>query len=222
MAESDVLLTIAEVAIAFAGFSSLVGILGQRSSLDDPRVLGTRMRGMLLSSLIVTAFAILPGALGRYAAAPELVWRWSSLGLLAASAMYFVWVLLSFRSLGRAAMTRTRVQRFVILPTVILTLTSLTALLVMNVILARPWIYLTALLLVLFQSGFTFCHIVFSFLPRVRLDGLPMRRRPQVVGEISPATEQAIATDAGRLVGTCYALVSVGVALQNRETLVGD
>ena len=37
MPESDVLLTIAEVAVAFAGFASLVGVLGQRSSADDPR-----------------------------------------------------------------------------------------------------------------------------------------------------------------------------------------
>ena len=34
MSESDVLLTIAEVAVAFAGFASLVGVLGQRSSAD--------------------------------------------------------------------------------------------------------------------------------------------------------------------------------------------
>ena len=84
MPESDVLLTIAEVAVAFAGFSSLVGILGQRSSLDDPRVLGVRMRAMLLSSLVVVAFSILPVALGRYAATSELVWRSSSLGASAA------------------------------------------------------------------------------------------------------------------------------------------
>ncbi len=58
MSESDVLLTIAEVAVAFAGFASLVGVLGQRSSADDPRVIGLRMRGMLLSSLMVVAFSI--------------------------------------------------------------------------------------------------------------------------------------------------------------------
>ena len=171
MSDSDVLLTIAEVAVAFAGFSSLVSILGRRNSLDDPRVLGVRMRAMLLSSLVVVAFSILPVILGRYGTTPELVWRSSSVALLAASGIFFVWVLMSFRALGRAAMMRTRVQSFLIAPTVLLTLTSLIALLVANVILARSEIYLTALLLVLFQSGFTFCFIVFSFLPRVRVDG---------------------------------------------------
>ncbi len=33
--------------------------------------------------------------------------------------------------------------------------------------LSSPGLYLTALALLLFQSGFTFCLIVFSFLPRV-------------------------------------------------------
>ena len=84
---------------------------------------------------------------------------------------FFVWVLLSFRALGRPVLTRTWVQRLIILPTVVLTLTSLVVLLFVNVMLARPAIYLTALFLMLFQSGHTFCHIVFSFLPRVRLDG---------------------------------------------------
>ena len=170
MSDSDILLTIAEVAVAFAGFSSLVGILGQRSSLDDPRVLGVRMRAMLLSSLLVVAFSILPVVMARYGTTPELLWSSSSLMLLVTVGAFCVWVLLSFRSLGRPALTRTWVQRLIILPTVFLTLTSLVALLLVNVMLARPAIYLTALLLLLFQSGHTFCHIVFSFLPRVRLD----------------------------------------------------
>ncbi len=180
MSDSDVLLTIAEVAVAFAGFSSLVGILGQRSSLDDPRVLGVRMRAMLLSSLIVVAFAILPVVMARYGATAEVLWRSLSLVLLVVIGAFLAWVVLQFRALGRPAMTRTWVQRLIILPTVALTLTSLVVLLFVNVMLARPAIYLTALLLILFQSGHTFCHIVFSFLPRVRLDG------PSGEGDLGP------------------------------------
>ena len=170
MPESDILLTIAEVAVAFAGFSSLVGILGQRSSLDDPRVLGVRMRTMLLSSLIVVGFALLPLVMVRYGATAEVVWRSSSVAFSAVGVAFFAWVLLSLRALGRAALTRTRVQRLIILPFVFLTLTSFVVLVLVNVILARPAIYLTALLLMLLQSGHTFCHIVFSFLPRVGAD----------------------------------------------------
>ena len=83
MSESDVLLTFAEVAVAFAGFASLVGVLGQRKSADDPRVIGLRMRGMLLSSLMVVAFSIFPILLTRYGASPDLTWRTSSLALFA-------------------------------------------------------------------------------------------------------------------------------------------
>ncbi len=124
MPESEVLLTIAEVAVAFAGFASLVGILGQGTSADDPRVIGVRMRGMLLSSLIVVAFSIFPILLARYGASLDVIWTASSLAVVG-----------------------------------------------VNVFLPTPAVYLTALALVLFQSGFAFCLIVFSFLPRVEASG---------------------------------------------------
>jgi hypothetical protein len=38
--------------------------------------------------------------------------------------------------------------------------------LVVNVLVAAPGIYLTALAILLFQSGFAFTLIVFSFLPK--------------------------------------------------------
>ena len=63
MAESDLLFTIAEVAVAFVGFASLVAILGQRSSKDDPRMISARMRGMVLFSLLAVAFSLLPAIL---------------------------------------------------------------------------------------------------------------------------------------------------------------
>ncbi len=66
MRDADLFLTIAEVAVAFAGFASLVGILGQRSSRDDPRVLGVRMRGMILFSLLAVAFSLVPFAFHRW------------------------------------------------------------------------------------------------------------------------------------------------------------
>ncbi len=43
------------VAVAFAGFASLVSILGRRSSRDDPRINAVRMRSMILYSLLVVA-----------------------------------------------------------------------------------------------------------------------------------------------------------------------
>ena len=167
MPEADVLLTIAEVAVAFAGFASLVGMLGQRTSADDPRVLGFRMRAMLLTSLIVVAFSIFPVVLVRYGGSQGFIWITTSSILLGASVGYFSWFWVSLGALGRAGVITTKFQRRVIIPTLLSTLVGLAALLIVNVFLASPAIYLTALSLLLFQSGFAFCLIVFSFLSRV-------------------------------------------------------
>ena len=171
MPESEVLLTIAEVAVAFAGFASLVGILGQGTSADDPRVIGVRMRGMLLSSLMVVAFSIFPILLARYGVDETVIWAASSLVLLAATASYYVWFWGALQALGRAEIPTNRFQRRVVIPILLVTAVSLAVALGVNVFLATPAIYLTALALVLFQSGFAFCLIVFSFLPRVEASG---------------------------------------------------
>ena len=75
MQDSDLLLTISEVAVAFAGFASLVSVLGQRSSRDDVRVSSIRMRAMVLYSLLVVAFSLLPFVLNRYGLSEVAVWR---------------------------------------------------------------------------------------------------------------------------------------------------
>ena len=66
MPEVDILLTTAEVAVAFAGFASLVTILGRGSSQVDPRVIALRFRGMLTNSLLVVAFSMIPLVLFHY------------------------------------------------------------------------------------------------------------------------------------------------------------
>jgi len=143
-----------------------VGILGLRTSADHPLVLGVRMRAMLLSSLTVVAFSIFPIILDRYGASSDAVWTASSLVLFVVAASYVTWFTAALRALGQAEISTTRFQRVVILPTLLLTSAGLGVLLVANVALSNPGLYLTALALLLFQSGFTFCLIVFSFLPR--------------------------------------------------------
>jgi len=167
VSESDILLTIAEVAVAFAGFASLVGILGHRTSADDPRVIGLRMRGMLLSSLIVIAFSIFPILLDLYGASSDFTWIASSLVLLAASGSYYVWFVSALQALARAEIPTSRFQRLVVIPTLMVVAGTLAAFLIANLFLATPAVYMTALALLLFQSGFAFCLIVFSYLPRV-------------------------------------------------------
>lgn len=170
LAESDVLLTIAEVAVAFAGFASLVSILGRGTSVDDPRVLSLRMRAMLLTSLLVVAFALFPLILGGYGVPGRTDWIVSSGALLAATLGYYAWLRDAIRALGRAGLRPSPFERRVIIPTLLLTQIAVASLLLVNAALAVPAIYLTALALLLSQSAMAFCMIVFSFLPRIRAD----------------------------------------------------
>ncbi len=166
MYDSDVLLEIAEVAVAFAGFASLVGILGQQDSVDPPLVLGYRMKGMLLTSLLVVGFAFVPIVLDEYGLGERTVWVVASLALLGVSVSYAGWLLGAFRELGTAGVRPSRFQRRVIVPTLLLSQAAVALLLLANLLVADGAVYLTALGLLLFQSGFLFCLIVFSFLPR--------------------------------------------------------
>jgi len=119
VSESDILLTLAEVSVAFAGFASLVGVLGQRASVADPRVIGLRMRGMLLGSLLVVGFSIFPILLDLYGASMTLTWRGSSLALLLAIAAYYWWFVSSILALGRAQIPTTRFQSRVVVPVLV-------------------------------------------------------------------------------------------------------
>ena len=171
MPEENILLEFAEVAVAFAGFASLVGILGRGTSHADPRVLSLRMRAMLLTSLLVVGFALVPVILNGYGAAPHRNWTASTMMLLLTVLFYGFWLQQAILFLGRAGLTPTLFQRRIIIPTLLLTILGAIVLLLANLIVSLPAIYLTALALLLFQSGFAFVLIVFSFLPKLRHDG---------------------------------------------------
>jgi hypothetical protein len=60
LSEPELLLTISELTIAFAGFASLASILGRSFSKDDPRVDAGRLLNMLTASLSLTFLALIP------------------------------------------------------------------------------------------------------------------------------------------------------------------
>lgn len=60
MPESDILLTVAELSVAFAGFATLAGVLGKPKSSDAAYMNASRLRGMLESALLALAFALIP------------------------------------------------------------------------------------------------------------------------------------------------------------------
>ena len=84
----DVLLTIAEVAVAFAGFASLASLIGRESSSADPRVDAVRLRNMLSSSMSVVALSLVPVLVLPVAPSEALGW-------IVSSAIALVWATIS-------------------------------------------------------------------------------------------------------------------------------
>jgi hypothetical protein len=81
---SDILIVIAEVAAAFAGFAGIVSIFRHRASgaWDPPDAY--RFRFMVELSLCTVAFALLPFIIHHFGVAPRVVWSSCSalLGLM--------------------------------------------------------------------------------------------------------------------------------------------
>ena len=160
MEHSDLLLTTAEVSIAFAGFASLVTLLGRRSAGQTLLLDVARLRGMILISLVALAgslFPFLPYALG---ASSEAVWRISS-GVFFLAAGMISWV--QFQHLRQAGQSRAG-SVYVNMPLALICL----SLLALNSILGMgkfsPGIYIFCLFSALFISGFLFSLAFLSFL----------------------------------------------------------
>jgi hypothetical protein len=75
MIEQDLLLTIAEVSVGFAGFSAIVGLLGHRSGRSDIKVDALRLQVMLEMSLSVAAGAFLPVLVSLFDFEVWTTWR---------------------------------------------------------------------------------------------------------------------------------------------------
>jgi hypothetical protein len=80
---SEHLSTIAEVAIALAGFSALVAVLAGQPERGKARLDGLRLQIMLESSLLVVAFALFPIVPAKFGISPEATWRISAIVYLA-------------------------------------------------------------------------------------------------------------------------------------------
>ena len=157
---ADTFLTIAEIAVAFAGFASIVTVLGQNSDRNPlARTLRWPLRGMIACSLVVMIGALLPTAIGWYGAADATVWRWSSGGLAVLSFLLF------FGGLRDGQLVREDLsawQRGLTL--VPIALACLVAVVGAAGVLAAIGhaLHLTALLLLLVLAGWLFASIVMN------------------------------------------------------------
>jgi hypothetical protein len=91
----DTLLTLAEIAVALAGFTGIVGVLGQKGGGRSRELTWLRLRTMLEVALRNAAFALLPLPFLGLASSETVVWR-------VASGTYLVTVLvyICFRRQG--------------------------------------------------------------------------------------------------------------------------
>ncbi len=91
----DILLTMAELALGFAGFASIVVAFRRRDAepWNDPDAFA--YRGMLRSSLFACFFALLPFPIGAFGASDRADWALSS-GALALYVAYTIRVLVAF------------------------------------------------------------------------------------------------------------------------------
>ena len=78
MANADLMLTVAEVAVTFAGFAGLVTVIAQRLSGADTHLATLRLQAMLMLSLLVAAFSFVPQLVAGFGLSEEAVWRASS------------------------------------------------------------------------------------------------------------------------------------------------
>ncbi len=89
MEHSDTLLTIAELAVALAGFASLVSVIGRRQSNISHAVDSIRLRMMLEVAFRNAAFALLPLPFLQLAPSDPIVWRISSGLYVVVTVAYF-------------------------------------------------------------------------------------------------------------------------------------
>jgi len=74
----EVLLTIAEIAVAFAGFASLSTIVANKFAGERLEVATSRLRILLGSSLSTIAVAFLPIVMTAFAVSASLLWQGSA------------------------------------------------------------------------------------------------------------------------------------------------
>lgn len=158
MTETDALLALAEIAVAFAGFASVVVLFQRRNDGEWDEVSAFRYRAMVLSALMTAAFCGLPLVLDSMQLSPSAVWTVSS----ACLAVWLVLFLARYQfptwHLFPTAMGRVRWVLFLFLSggSLVLQLLNIAAIGFERV--AGP--YLAALVFLLGLAGWQFFNLV--------------------------------------------------------------
>ena len=88
MIERDVLFTLAELAVALAGFSAIIGVLSTRKGSSEIQVNSLRLQVMLETCFMVAAASLIPVLLDQFSMAPAVLWRVASAAFLCMAIPY--------------------------------------------------------------------------------------------------------------------------------------
>lgn len=100
MDETDILLTVAEIGVALAGFASLAAILGRRYKDTDPLVNAIRLRGLLDAGLSAMLLALIGVLMLQIGGSEPWVWRAAAVAGI-----------VSVSTIGTAAFRREKLRR---------------------------------------------------------------------------------------------------------------
>ena len=78
MLDTSVLFTLAEIAVALAGFSAIVGVLRSQKGTTAVLANAIRLQVMMESCFMVAVVALVPALLEKFEMGPELLWRAAS------------------------------------------------------------------------------------------------------------------------------------------------
>ena len=160
MEHSDVLLTITEVSVAFAGFSGIVAVFGRRDPGRWP--LGDRYSffSLVETSLVAAFLSLVPFGCAAVGLSPEVVWRLASIMHVVYMAASYVIHISQYRSLPTAARSGaawTDIYGIAIVDVVIVGLNLYNLAVVRE---AGP--FLLSLILLVGESGFYFARLLFQ------------------------------------------------------------
>lgn len=88
MNEFELLLVIAQLAVAFAGFASLASAFGDRARPEETRVDAGRLTNMLIVSLCTGMLALAPTIPALFGVAENLLWRSSAVVAVLTMALF--------------------------------------------------------------------------------------------------------------------------------------
>jgi hypothetical protein len=162
MSGPDALATIAEIAIAIAGFAGIAAVLGRRSQGDWTPEDAFRLQGLLYSSFSAVIFSFVPIVLLLTRLAPSVVWSLSS-----GAALTWLIFIVATRSKEVRRRSETRVIPIERSAWIAISLPSLAMLILhgTNVALFRePWPYVAAAVCSLGLPFFFFVRLLRSIL----------------------------------------------------------